>query len=52
MNSGCTYAGINKQLIKEEGRKTELISRLFEVFNIDSTKNREVTSTRIERIGL
>jgi len=44
VNSECIHTGINKQLVKEERIKTELIDRLFEVFNVDSTKNREVTS--------
>ena len=44
VNLECIHTGINKQLVKEERIKTELINRLFEVFNVDSTKNREVTS--------
>jgi len=44
INSECTYTGINKQLVKEERIKTELMDRLFEVFNVDSIKNGEVTS--------
>ena len=43
MDSGYTYTGINKQLVKEERIKTKPIDRSFEVFNIDGTKNREVT---------
>ena len=34
---------IDKQLVKKERIKTKLIERSFEVFNIDGTKNREVT---------
>ena len=41
VNSGCIYTKINKQLVKEK-IKTELINRLFKVFNIDGTKNEEV----------
>ena len=43
VDSGCTHTGINKQLVKEEKIKTELIERSFKVFNIDGTKNRKVT---------
>jgi len=43
VDSGCTYTGINKQLAKEERIKMEPMDRSFEVFNIDGTKNREVT---------
>jgi len=37
------YTGINKQLVKKEQIKRELMDRLFEVFNINGTKNREIT---------
>ena len=37
------YTGINKQLVKKEQIKRELMDRSFEVFNIDGTKNREIT---------
>ena len=40
---GCTYTGINKQLVKKEQIKTEPIDKSFEVFNADRTKNGEVT---------
>ena len=40
---GYTHTGINKQLVKEEKIKTESINRSFEIFNINKTKNREVT---------
>ena len=43
MDSGCTHTGIDKQLVKEEKIKMEPIERSFEVFNIDGTKNGEVT---------
>ena len=43
MDSGCTHAGIDKQLVKEERIKMEPMDRSFEVFNTDRTKNREVT---------
>ena len=42
INLGYTHTGIDKQLFKEEKIKIEPINRLFEIFNIDGTKNREV----------
>lgn len=41
-NSGCTHTEINKQLVKNKRIKIKPIDKLFEVFNIDRTKNREV----------
>jgi len=43
VNSKYTYTEINKQLVKEEKIKIEPIDKSFKVFNIDETKNREVT---------
>ena len=43
VDSGCTYTGINKQLVKDKRIQTKSINFLFEVFNADGTKNREVT---------
>ena len=40
---GCTHTRINKQLVKDKRIQTKPINFLFEVFNIDGTKNREVT---------
>ena len=43
VDSGCTHTKIDKQLVKKEKIKTEPMDRLFEVFNVDKTKNKEVT---------
>jgi len=43
VDSGCTHIKINKQLVKEQKIKIEPMNRLFKVFNIDKTKNREFT---------
>jgi len=43
VDSICTHTGINKQLVKKERIKTELMDRSFEVFNTDRTKNGKVT---------
>ena len=42
VDSGCTHTEIDKKLVKEERIKIELMGILFEVFNTDGTKNREV----------
>jgi len=39
----CTYTDINEQLVKDKRIQTKPINFLYEVFNIDRTKNREVT---------
>ena len=43
MDSRCTHTGIDEQLVKEEKIKTKPLDFSFEVFNTNSTKNREVT---------
>ena len=39
----CTYMVINEQLVKDKRIQTKPINFSFEVFNIDRTKNREMT---------
>jgi len=43
VDSGCTHTGINEQLVKNKKIQTVPINFLFEVFNADGMKNREVT---------
>ena len=43
VNLKYIHTRINKQLVKEEWIKTELMDKLFKVFNTNGTKNREVT---------
>ena len=43
VDSGYTHMGISKQLVKEKIIQTRPINFSFEVFNVDGTKNREVT---------
>ena len=43
VDSRCTYIGIDKQLVKDEKIQMKSINFFFEVFNIDRTKNGEVT---------
>jgi len=43
VDSGCTHTGINEQLVKEKRIQIKPINFLFKVFNVDGTKNGEVT---------
>jgi len=43
VDSKCTHMEINKQLVKYKRIQTRPINFSFEVFNIDRTKNKEVT---------
>jgi len=40
---GCTHMRIDEQLVKDKRIQTRSINFLFEVFNVDGTKNGEVT---------
>ena len=43
VDSGCTHMRIDKQLVKEKRIKMEPMDRSFKVFNVDGTKNGEIT---------
>jgi len=43
VDSGCTYTGIDEQLVKDKRIQTRPINFSFELFNTDRTKNKEVT---------
>ena len=43
VNSRCTHTRINEQLVKDKRIQTRPINFPFEVFNVNKTKNREVT---------
>jgi len=43
VDSRCTHTGIDEQLVKDRRIQTKKIDFSFEVFNVDGTKNREVT---------
>jgi len=43
VDSGCTHTRIDEQLVKEKRIQTRPINFSFKVFNVDRTKNREVT---------
>ena len=43
VDSGCTHTEIDEQLVKDKRIQTKPINFLFEVFNTNGTKNREVT---------
>ena len=52
VDSGCTHTRIDKQLVKEEKIKMEPMDRSFEVFNVDGTKNGEVTRFALLEVGI
>ena len=43
VDSGCTHTEINEQLVRDKIIQTRPINFSFEVFNVDRTKNGEVT---------
>ena len=43
VDSGCIHTGIDKQLVKEKQIQIKSINFSFEVFDIDRTKNEEIT---------
>ena len=43
VDSRCTHTGIDEQLVKDRRIQMKPINFLFEVFNADRMKNREVT---------
>ena len=52
VDSRCTHTRINKQLVKNEKIKIKPIDRLFEVFNVDRTKNGEVTQVALLEVEI
>ena len=42
VDSRCTHMGINEQLVKDKRIQMKPVDFSFEVFNMDSTKNKEV----------
>jgi len=42
VDSGCTYMGINEQLVKKKRIQMKPLNFSFEMFNTDRMKNREV----------
>ena len=43
VDSGCIYTGIDEQLVKNKKIPTKPINFSFKVFNVDGTKNGEMT---------
>ncbi len=43
VDSGCIYTQIDEQLVKDKRIQMRLINFSFEIFNIDRTKNGEMT---------
>ena len=52
MDSRYTYTGIDEQLVKEKRIQTKLINFSFKVFNVDGTKNGEVTKVALLEIEI
>ena len=52
VDSRCDHTGIDKQLVKERRIQTEPINFSFEVFNINGTKNGEVTRVALLEIKI
>ena len=48
----CTHTGIDEQLVKNKKIQTKPINFSFEVFNINGTKNREVTKVASLKIKI
>ena len=51
-DSRCTHIGIDKQLVKERRIQTKPINFSFEVFNVNETKNREMTRVALLEIEI
>ena len=52
MDLGYAHTKIDKQLVKEERIKKKPADISFEVFNINSTKNREVTRFALLKVKI
>ena len=52
VDSRCTYTGIDKQLVKDKRIQTRPINFSFEVFNVDGTKNREITKVALLEVEI
>ena len=52
MDSWCTYIDIDKQLVKDEKIQTKPINFLFGVYNIDETKNEDITKVALLEVKI
>jgi len=52
VDSGCIHTRIDKQLVKDKRIQTKLINFSFKVYNVDRTKNREVTRIALLEIEI
>ena len=52
VDSKCTHTGIDKQLVKDKRIQMRPINFSFEVFNIDRTKNGEVTKVALLEVEI
>ena len=52
VDSRYIHMGIDKQLVKDKRIQMRLINFLFEVFNTDGMKNREVTKVALLEVEI
>jgi len=52
VDSGYTHIEINKKLVKDKRIQMKLINFSFKVFNMDETKNKEVTRMAPSKIEI
>ena len=52
VDSECTYTEIDEQLVKDKKIKMKPINFSFEVFNVDGTKNGQVTKVALLKIEI
>jgi len=52
VDSRCTYMGINKQLVKNKRIQTRPINFSFGVYNVDGTKNGDVTKVTLLEVKI
>ena len=52
VDSGCTYTGIDKQLVKNKRIQTRPINFFFGVYNANRTKNGDVTKVALLEIKI
>ena len=48
----CTHTGINKQLVRDKRIQTKPINFSFKVFNVNETKNGEVTRVALLEVKI
>ena len=52
MDSRCTHTRIDKPLVKDKRIQTRPINFLFGIYNIDGTKNRDITKVALLKVEI